>query len=124
MDTLSAEPPALPKRKPKKTSPTQRTLKHMRDLGCPLVAVVEKWNPHAMIRQDLFGVIDILAITEEGETVAIQACSGAGGDVAERVRKISESDALPHMLNAKWRVLVHGWRKNSKNKWVLREVEL
>jgi hypothetical protein len=119
-----ADRPAPIKRKSKKTSPTQRTLKHMRELGCPLVAVVEKWNPHARIRQDLFGVIDIVAITAEGETIGIQACAGAGGDVAARVRKIAESDALPALLHAHWRVVVHGWRKNSAGRWVLREIEL
>ena|SRR5260370_22900021 len=113
-----------PKRKPKAKSPTARSLEHLRDLGCPLVAVVEKWNPHAQIRQDLFGLIDVLAISAEGETIAVQCCSGSGGDAADRVRKITDSDKLPHMLNAKWRVVVHAWRKNAAGRWVLREVEL
>jgi hypothetical protein len=51
------------------SSPTQRSLRHMRDLGY-LVAVVEHWNPHARIRQDLFGWIDLLAI-RDGETLAV-----------------------------------------------------
>ena len=37
-----------------KTSPMQRSLKHLRDAGWTC-AIVEHWNLHAKIRQDLFG---------------------------------------------------------------------
>jgi hypothetical protein len=106
-----------------KTSPTQRTLKHLRAMGCELVAVTERWNPHAKIRQDLFGIIDVLAIKGE-DIIAVQATGGDGGNVAARVTKMAESDALPHLLRAGIKVYVHGWRKNAAGKWVLREVEL
>ena len=45
-----------------KSLPTQRTLARLRQEGALEVAIVEHWNPHARIRQDLFGFIDILAI--------------------------------------------------------------
>ena len=46
-----------------KTSPTQRTLKRMRESGdYVLVQVVEKWNSWAKIRQDLWN-FDILGIS-------------------------------------------------------------
>lgn len=63
------------------TSPTQRTLKHLRDAGYPLVQVVEKWNPHAHIRQDLYGIIDVLAVG--ADIVGVQATSGS--NVASRL---------------------------------------
>jgi hypothetical protein len=110
-----------PKRKSKGTSPTQRSLKHMREAGY-VCAIVEKWNPHARIRQDMFGFIDVLCVKGE-DIVGVQACSGAGGDSAERVRKISEHENWPKICDA-MRVVVQSWRKNSKNRWVLREVEL
>ncbi len=53
-------------------SPTQRTLARLRKDGW-MAAVVEKWNPHARIRQDLFGFIDIVAVKDG--TLAIQATS-------------------------------------------------
>ena len=122
IDTLTvAAAPASVKRKPKKTSPTQRSLKHMRDLGY-VCAIVEKWNPYARIRQDLFGFIDIVCIKGE-DIVGVQACSGAGGDSAERVRKISEHENWPLICQA-IRVVVQSWRKNTVGTWVLREVEL
>lgn len=113
--------PAIRARKPKKTSPTQRSLKYMRAAGY-LCQVVEKWNPHARVRQDLFGFIDILCVKGE-DIVGIQACSSAGGDPADRVRKITEHEHWPLVCDA-IRVIVHGWRKNTAGKWVLREVEL
>lgn len=117
---ITLPPAARKKRKRPSGSPTQRSLAHMREQGY-VCAVVEKWNPHARIRQDLFGFIDVICVKGE-EIVGVQACSGAGGDVAARVRKISEHENWPLICDA-IRVVVHGWRK-SKGRWVLREVEL
>lgn len=101
------------------SSPTQRTLKHLRRLGYPLVQVVERWNPHARIRQDLFGILDVVAVGSD--IVGVQATSGS--NVSKRVTKITESEALPILRKAGIRVVVHGWRKH-KRRWVLREVDL
>lgn len=101
------------------SSPTQRTLKHLRDAGYPLVQVVERWNPHARIRQHLFGIIDVVAVGED--IVGVQATSAS--NVSKRVTKITESPALPILRKAGIRVLVHGWRK-IRGRWQLREVDL
>jgi hypothetical protein len=101
------------------SSPTQRTLKHLRDAGYPLVQVVERWNPYAGVRQDLFGVVDVLAVG--ADIVGVQATSAS--NVSKRVAKITESPALPILRKAGIRVLVHGWRK-VKGRWQLREVDL
>jgi hypothetical protein len=112
----------VPTRKPAKKSPTSRSLEYLRKCGYPLVQVVERWNMHARVRIDLFGIIDIVAIDCEGETFGIQATSG--DNVAARVTKIAESDALAVCLKAGWRIVVHGWRKNAAGRWTLREVEM
>lgn len=96
-------------------TPTQRSLAYLREEGYT-VAIVERWNPHARIRQDLFGFIDLLAI-RKGETLAVQVTSTG---VSSRIKKIMESDYLPKVRDAGWRILVHGWRKNSKGRYVLR----
>jgi len=100
-------------------SPMQRSLRHLRDQGY-LVAIVERWNPHAGIRQDLFGWIDLLAI-RDGETLAVQTTASA---VAARIRKIADSETLPAVRRSGWRILVHGWRKNAAGRYVLREIDL
>lgn len=103
-----------------KTSPTQRSLALLRE-KYPLVQVVEKWNPHARIRQDLYGIIDILCVGDR-ETVAVQTTSGSS--VSARVKKMTDSPALPHLREAGWRILVHGWTKRANGKYELREVDL
>ena len=102
------------------SSPTQRTLAELRRRGYPLVQVVERWNPHAKIRQDMFGIIDVFAVGDD--IVAVQATSGS--NVSKRVAKITESDALPHLRRANIRVLVHGWTKRANGRYELREVDL
>ena len=97
------------------SSPTQRTLAELRARGYPLVQVVERWNPHAHVRQDLFGIVDVLAVGSD--ILAVQTTSG--GNVAARVAKITDSPALPILRKAGVRVLVHGWRKVS-GRWRLR----
>jgi hypothetical protein len=55
------------------TSPTQLTLKWLRDEGY-LAEVVEKWLPGINVRKDLWGWCDIVALKDE-ETVAVQCTS-------------------------------------------------
>lgn len=55
-------------------SPTQRSLAHLKALGYT-AKVVEKWNPFAHIRQDLFG-IDVLALKVGEPVLVVQATSG------------------------------------------------
>jgi hypothetical protein len=101
------------------SSPTQRTLKHLRDAGYPLVQVVERWNPYARVRQDLFGIIDVVAVG--ADIVGVQATSGS--NVSARVAKLTDSPALPVLRKAGVRVLVHGWTKR-RGRWHLRTVDL
>jgi hypothetical protein len=103
-----------------KQSPTARSLAYLRKT-CQLVQVVEKWNPHARIRQDLFGIIDILAI-RDGETVAVQSTSWS--NTKSRINKINESDALEYLRAAGWIILVHGWRKNKIGRYELKEIDI
>ena len=71
-------------------TPTQRSLAYLREQGYT-VAIVERWNPFARIRQDLFGFVDLLAI-RKGETLAVQTTST---NVSERIKKIQDSEYLP-----------------------------
>ena len=84
------------------------------------VAIVERWNPYAKIRQDLYGFIDLLCVGN-GETVAVQTTSGS--NVSARVKKIAEHENVSAVRNAGWRILVQGWRKNAAGKYVMRQVD-
>ena len=103
-------------------SPTARTLKRLRDSGdYPLVTIVERWNAFAKIRQDLFGIIDILAIDGKGNTVGLQVTSYS--NISARVKKMEDSEAISHLRDANWKLVVEGWHKKD-NRWVSRIVDI
>ena len=92
-------------------SPTQRTLKAMREQG-RLCGIVERFNQYAGAhgkRFDLFGFIDIICLDPADGIVGVQSC---GQDYAGHVRKITEErneavfEWLKHARAELW-----GWRK-------------
>ena len=100
------------------STPTQRSLKHMRDQGY-LCEVTERWNPFAKIRQDLFNFVDILCI-KDGKTGAVQTTSYS--NISARIKKIQGLDSYPIIKSAGWEIVVHGWKKDKSGKWMVREV--
>lgn len=70
-------------------------------------AVVERWNTHARVRQDLFGFIDALA-QKGGRLLAVQACSVDRN--AEHVRKIRDCPSFTIWVSHS-PVFVFAWRK-------------
>lgn len=104
------------------SSPTQRSLAHLREQGY-LAEVVERWIPGANIRRDFAGFVDILAIHGERacDVVGVQACAAC--DVSKRVEKIINHENVGAVRKGGIRILVHGWAKR-KGRWQLREVDL
>lgn len=95
-------------------SPTQLTLRQLKADGW-LAAVVEHWNPHARVRNDLFGFIDVIAV-RPGETLAVQATTAA--NVSARVHKIADHSNIGAVREAGWAIEVWGWAKKS-GRWTL-----
>lgn len=96
------------------SSPTQRSLKRLRDDGY-LAAVVEHWNPYAKIRQDLFGIFDLVGIHSMYPGVlGVQTTSYT--NISARKKKLLESEALQIWLEAGNDVEIHGWHKKG-NRW-------
>ena len=88
-------------------TPTQRTLAEIRKL-VDHVAIVEKWNSHCRIRQDLFGFADLISFGRED----VRLWQVTAGAVAARVAKIKELDVAKHWTASTHRKLfVVGWRK-------------
>lgn len=77
-----------PKRK-KPFSATARCLVDLRKMGF-LAGVVEKWNPHVRIRQDLFGCIDIIAARAGIGVLGINATAGDGNHTKHIAKAIAE----------------------------------
>lgn len=95
-------------------SPTQLTLRKLREDGYT-AEVVERWNPHARKRQDLWGFVDVIALRGT-ETLAIQATSAT--NVSSRVTKIADSPLVADVREAGWSIHVWGWAKKS-GRWTL-----
>lgn len=118
------------------SSPTQRSREWFKKLGIPS-AITERWNPHAKVRQDLFGFADLVALIpgrdddwhnpDSGHILAVQVTSDEGGNVSSRFKKIVED--CPHArdwLESGGRIVVHGWGKRGaagkRKLWTLRSV--
>lgn len=93
--------------------------------------VVERWNPFARIRQDLFGFIDIVAITEWNEGIlGIQAT--VTDKTSARLNKILNNkdlkETLRVWLSAKNKFQIHGWAKRGprgkRKLWELKRIPI
>jgi hypothetical protein len=88
-------------------SPTERSLKLLRKEGWE-PAVVERWNAHARIRQDLWGFVDLIAMKAGEPPLLVQSTSAA--NLAARRTKIAAEPRARLALTAGFRVVLHGWR--------------
>ncbi len=89
-------------------SPTSRTIEALKSEGW-ITGIVEKWNPHARIRQDLFGFADILAASPDRMPKLIQTTSGS--HVSSRVEKIIAEPRARTALLSGFVIEVWGWRR-------------
>lgn len=93
-----------------KKSPTERTLAHLRGLGWGC-CVVEKWNAFARVRQDAFGIGDILAYGQ-GSIWLVQTTTA--DNRGSHYKKIQESEHLKPWLANGGRFLLLTWGKEGK----------
>lgn len=120
--------------------PLQRTKAWLEKLGWH-TWIVEYWNPHAFVRQDMYGFADLVAIRHDFKGVwAINACEDSG-EVSAHVKKYLDGWAhpkkghqppnshLPVWLSGSNRFSIAGWGKRSsagklsRKVWTLRMVE-
>jgi len=127
------ETESAPKKRTKPTSPTKRTLAECRKRGWT-AQVVERWNQHARVRVDLFGVIDLVAIVppinplvppvagDPSGILGIQACAGAS-HAARRDKILAEPRARQWVV-AGGRLELWSWSKRGergkRKLWTLR----
>lgn len=91
-------------------SPTQRTIRALKQDGAHC-GVVERFNrfvgPHG-IRQDLFGFVDLIALSADG-IIGVQCCAGSGH--AAHKQKIMENEIAPEWLKSGGRIQIWSWSK-------------
>lgn len=113
-------------------SPTARSLSYLKKQGY-IAQVVERWNPYAKVRIDLFGFIDIVAIDplREGHcsytgVTGVQTTST--GNMSKRIAKILGIPEAKVWLECGNRIIVQGWSKKGKagtrKLWTLKETEI
>jgi len=91
-------------------TPSERTLKALRDRGC-VVGRVEQFNPFSGHREDLFGFLDYVALDVPAqEIVGVQS---TGTAFAAHRRKIVEDrkDQAIAWLTCGGKIELWGWRK-------------
>jgi len=95
-------------------SNTSRTLEYLRAEGLEC-GIVERFNQYGGkfgIRQDLFGIIDIIAIAQ-GRLVGVQSCGQA---FSEHDKKIMASEFSLKWIEAGGELVLIGWRKVKKKR--------
>lgn len=101
--------------------PTQRSNAECKRRGWTY-QVVERWNQWARKRIDLFGVIDIVALTDAG-ILGIQA-SRDGDHATHRTKILAEPRALA-WIRAGGQLVIWSWGKRGdrgkRKLWTLRE---
>ncbi len=97
---------------------TQRTLRELRHNG-RVCAIVEKWNPHVGahgIRQDLFGIIDILALDPQRGVVGVQCCIGAMKSHIVKITETLAQETTDWLKTPGTSLEIWSWRKVKKKR--------
>lgn len=106
------------------SKPTQRSLVYFRKAGW-IVAIVEKWNQYARVRQDIFNFGDLLVMHPEYGIALVQTTSGS--NMAARRAKIAANPLAPIWKAAGGKIFLHAWGKRcesgrgSRKTWQVRE---
>jgi hypothetical protein len=82
-----------------------------------LCKVVEHWNGHAKIRQDLFGC-DILAIRRGCPPTLVQTTTQS--NQSARIAKLRALPSTAFLLRAGWEIVVHGWKAHGCDETAMR----
>ncbi len=95
------------------TSATQRTMRALREQG-RVCAVVEKWNAHVGphgVRQDLFGIIDVLALDPERGVVGVQSCTTSFAAHERKLLEERAQECIDWLSTPGTSLELWGWRK-------------
>ena len=99
-------------------SPTQRTLNALREEG-RIAGVVERFNRFGGnfgIRQDLFGIIDIIALDKEKGVVGVQSTGSAFSAHHRKLTEEKRQECIDWLETPGTSLELWGWRKIKKKK--------
>lgn len=96
------------------SSPTQRTLRYLRDQGYA-ADVTERWIPQARKRKDLWGFCDVAALHPAHPGVLLVQTTSASNHAARRT-KLANLATVQLALQAGCRVQIISWRKSARTR--------
>lgn len=92
--------------------PAQRTLEYLRNEGY-MVGMVERFLSHAGsfgVRQDLFGLFDLLAVKPEEGIIGVQCFTTAWAEHYDKFFHSNEQESIT-WLKSGGRIELWGWRR-------------
>ena len=94
------------------TSPTQRTIRELRNLG-RRCGIVERFIGGGDFghRQDLFGIIDVIALDPERGVVGVQSCGQAFAAHFQKITEERAEDAIEWLRTPGTALELWAWRK-------------
>jgi hypothetical protein len=93
-------------------SPSSRTLQFLRENGY-MVGMVERFLSHAGhfgVRQDLFGLFDLLAVKPDEGIIGVQCFTTAWAEHYEKFYQSNREEAIT-WLKSGGKIELWGWRK-------------
>jgi hypothetical protein len=93
-------------------SPTQRTLQALREQGL-ICAIVEKFNQFGGkfgIRQDLFNIIDVLALDGDN-TIGVQCCASDHKAHFDKITIEHAQETIEWLKSPYRKLYIYSWRK-------------
>lgn len=106
------------------SSPYARSKQQLEASGY-FVGRTEHWNSFVKIRQDLFGIIDMVCV-KANETGVLGVQPTVGDRASDHLKKALANKVLPVWLAAGNRFVIHAWRKvgdrGKRKLWECREV--
>ena len=94
-------------------SATQRTLRVLKEQG-RVCAIVERWNPYGGpqgVRQDLFGIVDVLALDRSRGFVGIQCFTTAWVEHWKKLTEERAQESIDWLTTPGGHLELWGWRK-------------
>jgi hypothetical protein len=88
-------------------SPVERTMKSFRERGFD-IDIAERYCAYSRRKNDLFGIIDLVAIKPMVGIIGIQCC---GKDYSEHDKKILSSELSLKWIRSTGILELWGWRK-------------
>ena len=94
-------------------SPTQRTIRELKNRG-RVCGIVERFLAHAGPfgkRQDLFGIIDIIALDPQRGVIGVQSCGQAFSEHWRKLTVEKNQESYDWLSTPGAKLELWGWRK-------------